>query len=731
MNAQALSAFVAAIATFAIGGSVVLREPRRRSYLRFATLSFNLTLWHITTAVARAFDSELFYLISLAFAVGIPLSALRFFGAFLSDDPQQRPALPRTLWLPAVLCWLLVLARGLLPTHDPTSTLWQLLGQPLGRIVGIYVFSTLSLTVVSTYRKYRSTLSRMEKLRLTYLLIGGVVTFGLTGSDLILASQGSSLAISNVLTTLFLYFLSQALLRYRLLDLNEVLGRMVVLTILVLILSSIYLALLTWVGAERRGLLFFNTLVASFVILILVEPLRTKIDELVSRWLFRETYDFRQRIDTLRRELANVIDPAEMVRRVLATFEESRRATHASVYLLDRDGSAHVLAGHLGPSPAPRIEVATRRPFFDRLRHTGTLSIEGLEREQSARVAVGENAEAEVLDAVARTLEDIRSSVSIPIVGDDGEVLGLVGLRDERLREAYSSDELDLLRGLAHQLSITLQNSALYERMKERDRLAALGEMAAGLAHEIRNPLGAIKGAAQLLQPTLAMVQDDVAPAAAPTASGGSEAPSTTAPTAPSIDGASREFVDIIIEEANRLNRVVSQFLDYARPFRGDLKPVELEEILRRTVQLLQSEEAASRCTIDLRLDGASPLPPVRGDGEQLLQVFLNLGLNALQAMTDGGTLSITSAVRGAGRRARGAGAATMVEIRFTDTGPGIATAALKKLFIPFFTTKDKGTGLGLPISQRIVENHGGIIEVRSTPRQGATFNVLLPVVST
>ena len=123
--------------------------------------------------------------------------------------------------------------------------------------------------------------------------------------------------------------------------------------------------------------------------------------------------------------------------------------------------------------------------------------------------------------------------------------------------------------------------------------------------------------------------------------------------------------------------------------------------------------------------DFADKMPPVRADAEQLLQVFLNLSLNALQAMPQGGKLWISTALR---RSTRRGAAAAFLEVRFRDTGVGIPAGDLKNLFIPFFTTKEKGTGLGLPISQRIIENHGGTIEVRSQPGEGATFTVLLPI---
>jgi len=235
--------------------------------------------------------------------------------------------------------------------------------------------------------------------------------------------------------------------------------------------------------------------------------------------------------------------------------------------------------------------------------------------------------------------------------------------------------------------------------------------MAAGLAHEIRNPLGAIKGAAQLLTPASA-------------ASDGGDGHG--------VPPEAREFLGIIVEEANRLNRVVSQFLDYARPYRGEPQPLDVNEVVRKTAQLvtpppLPSPESAEGPPppVEVHLQLADELPRARADAEQLRQVFLNLAINAVQAMPSGGKLTISTAVRKGGRR----GPAQVLEVRFRDTGVGIAPAELKNLFIPFYTTKDKGTGLGLPISQRIIENHGGTIEVRRRVGVGSTFTVVLPAV--
>jgi signal transduction histidine kinase len=223
--------------------------------------------------------------------------------------------------------------------------------------------------------------------------------------------------------------------------------------------------------------------------------------------------------------------------------------------------------------------------------------------------------------------------------------------------------------------------------------------MAAGLAHEVKNPLGAIKGAAQLLSD-----------------------PRDTSPHA----AVEQEFVGIILEEVERLDRVVGSVLDYARPSKGDLGAVDLNAVVRRTVTVLASDRAED---CEIVTDLTDQLPAVRADAEQLRQVLINLVRNAVQAMGGQGTVRVRTATHAEPPAAIGSPPpGEWVEVSVRDAGPGIAPQVLKNLFVPFFTTKDRGTGLGLAISQRMVEDMGGRIEVVSHLGDGATFTVLLPV---
>jgi two-component system sensor histidine kinase HydH len=697
VNVQAVSALLAALLTLAIGASVLLRNRRDRIFTSFAAFTMVVSAWHAATFIADAIDSELVRWLALWAAATVPATAIAFFRLFLSQPSiggQRRG--PRVTLAWTFLAYVaLIYSAIVFPIHD--KIYFQV---PFGA----YVFGGLYRCVYDLYIQYRSTAKRVERARVRYLALGGFVATTLALTDVLPRFGVAWPTIGNVFTVLYLYFLSQTLFRNRLIDVNELVGKMAVLGLLVVLLWAVYGFLLYWIGGGQEGLYLLNALVASFVILILFEPVRSRLENGINRWLVRQRHELRGRLEALRRDLPAVVDVPDMVTRIVTALEESQRVTDGSVYLLDPDGAGFDRAGFFGDAPAERLDAGTDRTFLDTIRAT-YFDAELTQRELDALGGGGDADKRAALAALLSRADDMRAALIFPLLGsaetEQGPwLLGLLAVRDDRAAGAFDLDDIDMFRQLAAAAARVIESSQAYERVKERDRLAALGEMAAGLAHEIRNPLGAIKGAAQLL----------VGPDGKPIESG----PETV------------ELMEIIVEEANRLNNVVTRFLDYVRSERterDDQGRVDVNAVVRKTVQLLQQSDDSKNVDVRVRIDDL--LPPAAGDPEALLQVFLNLGLNALQAMPEGGTLEILTTRR---RRSR-LGYGQFAEVRFRDTGIGIPRDKLKKLFIPFYTTKQRGTGLGLAISQRIVSQHGGTIEVRSTLGQGSTFSVFLPAV--
>ncbi|MBW2649355.1 MAG: hypothetical protein JRC53_06065 [Deltaproteobacteria bacterium] len=216
----------------------------------------------------------------------------------------------------------------------------------------------------------------------------------------------------------------------------------------------------------------------------------------------------------------------------------------------------------------------------------------------------------------------------------------------------------------------------------EKEKSMLLEEMATGLAHEIRNPLSSIKGAAQYLKSEAGSAQN-------------------------------HKLLGIIVDETDRLNSVVSQFLNYASPYSMNAEAQDINRIIDKVISLIRAAGLPENIVIEKNPD--PDLPDVKVDGEQMIQVVLNIALNGVEAMPEGGTLSFTTA------RIESGGDKT-VEIAIRDTGCGISRDDLRNIFKPFFTTKKKGAGLGLSVCQRIVKNHGGRIDVESTPGSGTVF---------
>ena len=335
MNIQSLSALLAAIVTAAIGVSVLLRDRRQQSYQRFTGLCVTLFSWHILTFLSATLESDVLYQLSLVPAMVIPISSMRFFRPFLSDPRTVKPGAPVT---PR---WMALLAGGFIAAIG-----WSVLFRkglphrlPFAVAMGAFVFGGLYASMVIVYRRYRRTLQRVEKTRLVYLLWGGVLAISAAASEYLPNAGVPFPSMGNVVTIIYMYFISQTLLRYRLLDLNELLGRMAVLATLVMILAAIYGMLVAWVPTSQSGVFLFNTLVASFVVIILFEPLRTLVEGQIQKWLFREMYELKARIDALRALLTNVIDLREAVRVTIVSMEESHRVTHSALYLVDGEGA--------------------------------------------------------------------------------------------------------------------------------------------------------------------------------------------------------------------------------------------------------------------------------------------------------------------------------------------------------------------------------------------------------
>lgn len=234
--------------------------------------------------------------------------------------------------------------------------------------------------------------------------------------------------------------------------------------------------------------------------------------------------------------------------------------------------------------------------------------------------------------------------------------------------------------------------------VQRADQMAMVGTMSAGLAHEIKNPLGGIKGAAQLLQRELEDGSDLI------------------------------EYPQIMIREAERINTIIEELLDLAKPRQPKIEPVNISQILDEIMLLQKQALAEQEIVFQLNLDPS--IPPTFGDRDLLIRLFLNLIKNAGEAAPQGGEIIIESRIDNEYHLAMPGGRSVpVILITISDNGPGIPPKVMERIFTPFYTTKTGGSGLGLAICQKIITDHGGFLKIVPRPEGGTSVKVSLPLV--
>lgn len=412
--------------------------------------------------------------------------------------------------------------------------------------------------------------------------------------------------------------------------------------------------------------------------------------------LYQEIQQQLQRTETLltvAQASGSTLDLTEVLRRATRELVRALGADMGGAWLLNesRDRFIPIAGYHV---PKDLLETALRNPVLieDRL-------VQETKRLEGPIYSSEGQADSRLDHPLARLLP--YKSILIQPIWAKGELIGGFAIAWLQDAHRFSPEELRLAGGIAHQAALAIENSRLYANLKlqmtelkqaqaqliQSAKLAAIGELAANIAHEINNPLTSVLGFASYLAERLQ-------------------------PSDPT-----REELNLILEEATRARDIVRDLLDFSRRREFTPEPTDINTVLEQTAAMVRRQGVVD--SIDLKELYASGLPQVQVDASRMKQVFLNIINNALYAMPNGGTLTL---------RTSAADNAVMVEI--IDTGTGIAPEHLDRIFDPFFTTKPEvsGTGLGLSVSLGIVQAHGGSIEVKSGAGKGSTFIVKLPV---
>ena len=387
--------------------------------------------------------------------------------------------------------------------------------------------------------------------------------------------------------------------------------------------------------------------------------------------------------------LASIPDLKSLAKTILETVIQTAGVGKASLFLINEEKGGYDLVEtmHMKFRSSPSLLLAKEDPLLQCLLQKGEILL---------RDELSKNPSSSKWNDVIERMSLLEAAVSIPL-HSNGKLIGMLNLGSRPFHENDSPEEEGWLSAFANLSAIALENRRLMEDLKKSkshiqraDRLASLGTLTAALAHELRNPLVAIKTFTQLL------------------------------PERFEDQEFRNYFLQIVSGEVDRISTLVSELLEFARPSDPRVEAEDINSILDSIILLVST--GSKKKHIDIVRDFSANLPPVFIDREQIKQVFLNLLINAIEATDENGKITVIT------RPYIKPNGAPYIQIEFTDTGCGIPTDSLESIFHPFFTTKHKGSGLGLSISNQIVQEHKGSIEVESRLNKGSTFYVNLPL---
>jgi signal transduction histidine kinase/CheY-like chemotaxis protein len=406
-----------------------------------------------------------------------------------------------------------------------------------------------------------------------------------------------------------------------------------------------------------------------------------------------EKHRFRLRLTALNRATRAMIatlDPEQVLKLAMSEARTMLDAEATAIFLLDPAADELRLAASAGTGVAPTVGT---RASADAgiigwvVRHARPATVDDVQSDPRCS------------DDPGRTFigPDTRSLLVVPLTYR-GTAIGAIAATN-KMTGVFDAHDRELLNTLAGSTAIAIENARLYQAERElrklveqsqmqlvqTEKLAATGRLAASLAHEINNPLQAIHNSLQLMLSFRLEAQEQ------------------------------QEYLKIADDEIERLMNLVASILEFARPPQREMRATNLNDVVERVLALASKYLQHRRVAVKRAL--APDLPSVVVAPDELEQVFINLVLNAVDAMPEGGTLRVASGKGDDGRLA----------VAFSDTGHGIAPEDLERVFEPFFSTREDGTGLGLTVSHNVIERHGGEIAVESTPGQGTTFTVWLP----
>jgi len=667
--------FIAFVLPFAIGltylliGGVIFFVKRTRAAALVMSICVVAAAFYLST-----FDAQTTFRLTRVWLCYPLLGAVAFH--LFSVFPEERPELwrRRVLAVPYLLAVIVIAGRQAYARPSPAGFAAAVAGNVLLAVAFVVSAAILMRTLSKTA-------SQVIRNKAKMLLVGLIVTVacGMVYA-LVAHTQPRLLTFERVLalSAFFPLLMGYAALKKNLFDFDAVLRTTLTYGVLTTAVVALYVVAVGAVGLALSGTEALAAVAFTLLGAVLFHPLRLRVQRFFERVLLRERADLGRAARRLVRELPEAADLGVLSERLASGIGKLLGCRSAALLHADRPAAEFVCLhpwGDVDPS-ATGGRIPLDGAFARRLAaRSGPWPLRDLLEDP------------EIAREAGPLLHALGTELLVPLVAEPSPV-GLLVLGARRHGDVFTFSEISLLRDLAPAVVVAMDRALLLREQAARERLAALGQVAAVMIHEIKNPLGIIKVASGTIRRRL------------------------------QADETGLELARCIEEEVDRMNATLGQILTFAKPRAPDLQAVDVGDLARRVLARLQAELDIAHVQAKVVVNGA---PPARADPVQMEQVLLNLVLNARHAMKGGGEVRVLvrGVRRGLGRRG--------VELIVEDGGQGMDADTRARIFQPFFSTRPGGTGLGLAIVKQILDEHRAEIDVESDPGRGTRFLITLP----
>ena len=702
-NYLALTSLINGITSIALGYFVYTRGRKDIRCLTYVLLCLSVSVWsffYFLWQTAQTTHLALYWVRGLmAGAIFIPVTYLHYILASVEEYRNKKKFL--ILGYTAAFAFFVFnftpyFVKGVTPSLS--VRFWPVPG-PLFHFYILMFVSYAVYGIFILWKSYRHSTGATRN-QLLYVFLATII--GYTGgfTNFPLWYNLPFYPAGNIMVSVSVAIFAYAIVQHRLMDITVVIHKGLAYGLLLgLIFVPIYFGILMLTHAFTGSMQYLLTgiLVGAFAVLAgVVSNLHLIMEKAIGKALFKKRYDAYDTIKNFSNALVRILDLKDLNEKIIMTLSGVMGIEKVSMFLLDNEKGSYLLSTSHGNNEESlrRIKIEENDLLPRYLKKSGQLIIK---EEMEHSVA---NAPDKDVKEILGILLQIESEICVPLMNKE-QLIGFLNLGHKTALEMYTPEDLNLLSTLAQNAAIALDNALLYEDLKRQkslmrrtDRLRSLETMAGGFAHEIRNPLTSIKTFIQLV------------------------------PERRGDDEFIGSFSKVVSEDVHRIERLIQEILDYARYMQPRLIEEDLNDVVESSLYFVRVKADGKDIAVEKEL--AEDLPPVLIDRQQIKQILLNLYLNALDAMPDGGRLFVkTHSLSKENEN-------MWVQIEVRDTGSGISGENLDHIFDPFFTTKHEseereGTGLGLTIIHQIVQEHRGYIEVESQTGVGTTFFVNLP----